>query len=284
MAKDTIFSTKKTLNLKGKLIDLRTPIVMGILNITPDSFYEKSRVNTERTLLGEAEQMLQSGATILDIGGYSSRPNAADISEEDELNRVVPAIKQVVNKFPEANISIDTFRSKVAQAAIDEGASIVNDISGGTADSNMFQTVAENDVSYVLMHMRGTPQTMSKMTDYENLLIDMTDFFVAQVGKLKSLGVKDIILDPGFGFAKKTNHNYEILKNLRYFQQLKLPLLVGLSRKSMIYKALDVSPEEALNGTSVLNTIALMNGAQILRVHDVREACETITLFKQTYL
>lgn len=283
MAKDTIFSIKKTLNLRGNLIDLQTPIVMGILNITPDSFHHESRVNSDKHLLGKAEQMLTQGATILDIGGYSSRPDAIDISIEEELNRVIPVITQLLKTFPEVNISIDTFRSQVAQAAMDAGACIINDISGGTLDENMFEVVGRTHAAYILMHMRGTPQTMIQMTNYDNLLIDIMDTYIKQTTQLSSLGVKDIILDPGFGFAKTVDQNYEILKNLQYFQQLKLPLLVGISRKSMVYKLLDTSPDEAMNGTSVLNTIALMNGAQILRVHDVKEATEAVKLYKATY-
>jgi dihydropteroate synthase len=283
VAKDTIFSTKKTLNLKGKLMDLSTPIVMGILNITPDSFHIDSRISSDKKLLNQAETMLSQGATILDIGGYSSRPNATNISEEEELQRVIPAIEKVTTDFPEANISIDTFRSVVAQSAIEAGACIINDISGGTLDDEMYETVAKNQVTYIMMHMRGTPSTMSSLTTYDNVLMEMMDFFLSKINHLQSLGVSDIILDPGFGFAKTTDQNYHILKNLQYFKQLKLPLLAGISRKSMIYKSLSISAEEALNGTSVLNTLALSGGAQILRVHDVKEAIETIKLYKATY-
>lgn len=283
MAKDTIFSMKKTLNLKGNLIDLSTPIVMGILNATPDSFHRESRVASDIALLSRVEKMLHDGATILDIGGYSSRPDATDISIQEEMNRTIPVIEQIIKSFPDAYISIDTFRSQVAQAALDNGTCMVNDISGGTLDDHMFQTIANNNAAYVCMHMKGTPQTMKKMTHYNNLLIDIMDFFVMQTNKLKSFGVADVLLDPGFGFAKTMDQNYEILKNLQYFQQLKLPLLAGLSRKSMIYNSLSISPEEALNGTTALNTISLMNGAQILRVHDVKEAVEAIKLYKATY-
>lgn len=283
MAKDTIFSTKKTLNLRGNIIDISTPIVMGILNVTPDSFHTKSRINSDQSLLTQAEKMLKDGATILDIGGYSTRPNATDISPEEEIKRVIPAIEQLIKAFPKINLSIDTFRSKVAQAALDTGTCMVNDISGGTLDDEMFKTVAKSKAAYVLMHMRGTPQTMTQMTQYNNLLTEVFDFFVQQVNKLKVLNVNEIILDPGFGFAKTISQNYEILNNLESFQQLKLPLLAGLSRKSMIYKPLNISSNEAMNGTSVLNTLALVNGAQILRVHDVKEATEAIKLYKATY-
>ena len=283
MTKDTIFSTKKTLNLSGNIVDLRTPIVMGILNVTPDSFYKESRIRSSKNLLNQAEKMLENGAVILDVGGYSSRPNAVNISTEEELNRVMPAIKQLRKTFPKAFISIDTFKSQVAKAAIDAGVCMVNDISAGKLDKNMFKTVANSNVAYVLMHMRGNPQNMAKMTDYDDVLIDIMDFFVKQINTLQSIGVKDIVLDVGFGFAKTIIQNYGILKNLQYFQQLELPLLAGISRKSMIYKSLNISPKEALNGTSVLNTIALVNGAKILRVHDVKEAMESIKLYKATY-
>jgi dihydropteroate synthase len=274
---------KKTLNLKGNLLDLSTPIVMGILNTTPDSFHQHSRINSDAMLLSNVEKMLRDGVTILDIGGYSSRPDAAEVPIQEELNRTIPAIKQVVKSFPGAYISIDTFRSEVAQAALDAGACMVNDISGGTLDDNMFQIVADNNASYVCMHMRGTPQTMKQLTQYENLLLDILDFFVLQTNKLKALGVRDIILDPGFGFAKTIAQNYEILQYFQHFQQLKLPLLAGLSRKSMIYNTLNISPEDALNGTTALHMISLINGAQILRVHDLKEAVETIKLYKATY-
>jgi len=283
VAKDTIFSMKKTLNLKGKLIDLSTPIVMGILNATPDSFHMESRVASDIALLSRVEKMLHDGVTILDIGGYSSRPDATDISIQEELNRTIPVIEQIIKSFPEVYISIDTFRSEVAQSALESGACMVNDISGGTLDDHMFQTIADNSAAYICMHMKGTPQTMKQMTHYDNLLMDIMDFFVMQTNKLKSLGVSDILLDPGFGFAKTIDQNYEILQNLQYFQQLKLPLLAGLSRKSMIYNTLNISPVEALNGTTALNMVALMNGAQILRVHDVKEAAEAIKLYKATY-
>ena len=283
MAKDTIFSMKKTLNLKGNLIDLSTPIVMGILNATPDSFHRESRIESNIELFSRVEKMLDDGAAILDIGGYSSRPDATDVSIREEINRTIPVIHELIKSFPEAYISIDTFRSEVAQAALDSGACMVNDISGGTLDDHMFQTIANNKAAYVCMHMKGTPQTMKQMTHYDNLLMDVMDFFVMQTNKLKSLGVSDILLDPGFGFAKTVDQNYEILKNFQYFQQLKLPLLAGLSRKSMIYNTLNISPAEALNGTTALNMVALVNGAQILRVHDVKEAAEAIKLYNTTY-
>lgn len=282
-AKDKIFQVKKTLNLRGNLVSLDTPAVMGILNITPDSFYSLGRQNTEKEILSTAENMLAEGALILDIGGYSSRPNAEDISTEIETDRISKALALIVKEFPEAYISIDTFRSSVAKVAIDQGACIINDISGGTLDTNMFETVAKLNVPYIMMHMKGTPQNMAQQTDYKNLLKEVILFFSERVEKLRILGVKDIILDPGFGFAKTAKQSYEILQNLDYFKGLRLPLLAGLSRKSMIYKTLGISAEEALNGTTALNMAALINGASILRVHDVKAAVETVKLYKSIH-
>ncbi|KYG85025.1 dihydropteroate synthase [Roseivirga seohaensis] len=282
-AKDKIFQVKKTLNLRGNLVSLDTPAVMGILNITPDSFYSLGRQNTEKEILSTAENMLAEGALILDIGGYSSRPNAEDISTEIETDRISKALALIVKEFPEAYISIDTFRSSVAKVAIDQGACIINDISGGTLDTNMFETVTKLNVPYIMMHMRGTPQNMAQQTDYKNLLKEVILFFSERVEKLRILGVKDIILDPGFGFAKTAKQSYEILQNLDYFKGLRLPLLAGLSRKSMIYKTLGISAEEALNGTTALNMAALINGASILRVHDVKAAVETVKLYKSIH-
>ena len=282
-AKDKIFQVKKTLNLRGNLVSLDTPAVMGILNITPDSFYSLGRQNTEKEILSAAENRLVEGALILDIGGYSSRPNAEDISTEIETDRIGKALAFIVKEFPEAYISIDTFRSSVAKVAIDQGACIINDISGGTLDTNMFETVAKLNVPYIMMHLRGTPQDMVQHTDYENLLKQVTLFFSERVEKLRILGVKDIILDPGFGFAKTAKQSYEILRNLDYFKGMRLPLLAGLSRKSMIYRTLDISAEEALNGTTALNMAALINGASLLRVHDVKAAVETVQLYKAIY-
>ncbi len=256
---------------------------MGVLNVTPDSFYDGGKHTTGQAILQQVEQMLAEGATIIDIGGYSSRPGAEDISTEEEKKRVVESIKLVSKTFPEAYISVDTFRASVAQEAVAAGACIINDISGGTLDERMFDTVAALQVPYVLMHMQGTPQTMVQQTAYENLLLDILDYFQRKVAKLRSLGIADIIIDPGFGFAKKASQSYELLRHLDIFKVLNLPVLVGLSRKSMIYRNLDVTPQEALNGTTVLNTIALMNGAHILRVHDVKEAIESIKLYKLTF-
>ena len=281
--KDSLFQVKNTLNLRGNLESLDSPWVMGILNITPDSFYAASRMEQPNSLLGQAEKMLADGAKILDIGGYSSRPGAAHISEAEELERVLPAIQAVVHEFPEAYLSIDTFRAEVARAAVGEGAAIVNDISGGNLDDGMFETVATLGVPYILMHMKGTPQNMVKQSQYDHLIHDIYSYFSHKVRQLHSLGVSDVILDPGFGFAKTREQSYELLRNLGYFHNIKLPLLAGVSRKSMIYKELGITPEEALNGTTALNMIALINGASILRVHDIQPAVVAVKLFKATY-
>lgn len=282
-AKDKFFSTKKTLSVKGQLINLTHPIVMGILNITPDSFYDGNKYTCEQSLLRQAEKIIEEGATILDVGAYSSRPGGSSIAEEEEAKRVRKALRAITQSFPEIILSIDTFRASIAKLAVEEGASMVNDISGGALDQKMFETVAALKVPYVLMHMRGTPQDMLQHTHYDNLLIEIIDYFQKKIYQLRQWGVKDIIIDPGFGFAKTTTQNYKILKSLNYLQVLQLPILMGVSRKSMIYKMLGKGPAEALNGTSVLNTIGLMQGASILRVHDVREAIEAITLVKSTF-
>lgn len=252
---------------------------MGILNITPDSFYAGSRHTTETAILIQAEKMLQDGADILDIGGYSTRPGAEEIPESEELNRSVKAIQLILKTFPEALISIDTFRSSVAAAAVDAGACLVNDISGGELDAAMFDTVARLNVPYILMHMRGTPATMAQLTDYDNLVKDVYDYFHRKIYQLHQRGIKDIIIDPGFGFAKTREQNAELLNELEGFTIFGKPVLVGLSRKSMIWKTLNTNPEGALNGTTCLNTIALMKGARLLRVHDVKEAKEVVELY-----
>ena len=252
---------------------------MGILNITPDSFYDGGRYfQDEAQVLHQVEKMLREGATFIDIGGYSSRPGAGSVSEDEEQRRVVQAVAAVARRFPEAHISVDTFRASVAQAAVQAGAGVVNDISGGEGDANMFATVAALDVPYILMHMRGTPQTMQTLTQYDDLIVDILDFFQRKVYELRTHSIEDIVLDPGFGFAKTIDQNYTLLSHLDSFRALGLPLLVGLSRKSTIYRRLAITPEEALNGTTVLNTVALMKGATILRVHDVKEAVEAIRL------
>jgi dihydropteroate synthase len=275
---NTPFSINKTLNIRGRLVSLDKPAIMGVLNITPDSFYDGGRYNSDTAILKQAEKMLSDGATFIDVGGYSSRPGASDISTEEEIKRVVPAITTINKEFPQAILSIDTFRAEVARTAVDTGASMINDISGGSLDKNMFQTVASLDVPYVLMHMRGTPQTMAKDAQYQNLLREIFDYFHPKVAELQQYGVKDIIIDPGFGFAKTREHNFELLNSLDAFRAFGRPVLCGLSRKSMIWKTLNITAEEALNGTTSLNTVALLKGASILRVHDVKEAREVVDL------
>ncbi len=261
------------------LLDL--PKVMGILNVTPDSFFDGSRLRGEKEILDRASSMVEQGVHLLDIGGYSSRPGADAVSEEEECSRVLPAIRLLTKHFPKTPISIDTFRSCVARQAVEEGASLVNDISGGELDPQMFETVATLGVPYILMHMRGTPQTMAALTQYDNLVKDIADYFHKKIYLLRQLGVRDLILDPGFGFAKTADQNFELLQRLRYFSIFGLPLLAGLSRKAMIWKTLNTDPAGALNGTTTLNAIALANGASLLRVHDVREAVECIALFQK---
>ena len=276
--KGTIFYSKKTLNLQGRLLSLDKPIVMGILNITPDSFYDGGQYNLPDQVLSRATQLLTEGASILDIGGYSSRPGADDITEAEEIARVVPAIQAILKTYPEAIISVDTFRAQVAHEAVQAGALIVNDISGGSLDPKMYETVASLQVPYVLMHMRGTPQTMTQLNQYEHLVYEVMQDLQQKVVKLKELGLHDVVIDPGFGFAKNIAQNFHLMEHLRLFQALGLPILAGVSRKSMIYKTLKTTPDEALNGTIALNTVALKNGANILRVHDVKAAVETIRM------
>jgi len=253
---------------------------MGILNVTPDSFYDGGRLADSDSVLKQAEKMLTDGATFIDVGGYSTRPGASDVSVEEELRRVLPAIQSIVKHFPEVIISIDTFRSEVAKQAVNEGACMINDISGGQLDPIMFETVASLNVPYILMHSRGTPQTMIKLNEYENLIKDIVGYFHQKIFQLQHLGVKDIIIDPGFGFAKNIEQNFQLLKDLDHFQILGKPILAGLSRKSMIWKTLKTNPEDALNGTTSLNTVALLKGASILRVHDVKEAVEVAKLME----
>ena len=272
-----------TLNCKGRLLVIDKPLVMGIINVTPDSFFGGSRFNSVDEIVTETEKMLNDGADIIDIGGQSTRPGSELIPADEEIKRVVPSINAIANKFPEAFISIDTFYSKVAVAAVDAGATIINDISAGSMDNKMIETVAALKVPYVLMHMKGTPQTMQQNATYENATREVFDFFIAKTDELKNAGIVDIIIDPGFGFAKTIGQNFELLKNLSVFKMLDKAIMLGISRKSTIYKTLGVSADEALNGTSVLNTIGLMNGASILRVHDVKEATEAIKLFSAIY-
>jgi len=276
--KNTIIHQKKTINAAGRLITFDKPKVMGILNLTPDSFYSGSRISSEQQALQTTEQMLKDGADFIDIGAYSSRPGAVDISVAEEKDRLIAAVKAIVKEFPQAIISIDTFRSDVANAAINEGAHIVNDISGGELDRQMFETVAKLKVPYILMHMKGTPQNMKDLTQYEDIFKDILQYFALKIKTLTDLGVKDIIADPGFGFAKTIEQNFQLLQQFDLFKITGVPVLAGLSRKSMIWKTLDIKSEEALNGTTVLNTIALTKGADILRVHDVKEAVEAVKL------
>ncbi len=267
-----------TINCKGKLIDLSSPKVMGILNITPDSFYDGGKYSNDTTILKHVELMLNEGATFIDLGAYSSRPGANHVSEKEELNRVLPILDLVLKSFPETLISIDTFRSNIAKQTIEAGAALINDISAGKLDENMMPTVAELHVPYIMMHMKSTPQTMQQNTQYENLVKEVLFYFSERIALAKSLGIVDLIVDPGFGFAKTLEQNYELLNNLELFKMIETPVLVGVSRKSMIYKKLETTANEALNGTTVLNTVALQKGASILRVHDVKEAMETIKL------
>lgn len=272
------------INIKGKLIDFKMPRIMGILNITPDSFFEGSRFTHEKQkITDKVGEMLNFGATFIDIGGYSTRPDAADISENEEIERVLPVIEIINKSFPEAIISIDTFRTKVAKNAIQAGGHIINDIAGGNLDAEMFKTVSELNVPYILMHSRGNPQTMSKLNNYNNLTVDVISELQTKVSLLKQKGVKDIIIDPGFGFAKNPKQNFELLRNFEAFQIFGLPVLAGLSRKSMIWKTLQIDPKDALNGTTALNMIALQKGANILRVHDVKEAAEIVKLYQEVF-
>ena len=271
---------KKTLNIAGKLLDLSTPQVMGILNVTPDSFFSGSRVLQIEDAYKKADKMLSEGASMLDIGGHSTRPGADAVSEEEELNRVLPVVEMLRKRFPEAIISIDTFRASVARNSIEAGAHIINDIAGGNLDPLMFETVAELNVPYILMHSRGTPQTMKELNQYDDLVTDVLRELQAKIYQLRQLGVKDIVADMGFGFAKNADQNYVLLRELRAFEALEVPLLVGVSRKSMIWRKLDITPDQSLNGTTALNTVAILNGANILRVHDVKEAIEVVKLVR----
>ncbi|MBB3697681.1 dihydropteroate synthase [Flammeovirga yaeyamensis] len=278
-------SKNLSIKIKGTLLDFNTPKVMGIINATPDSFYNQSRKLFVDDAIQQAEKMLQDGATILDIGGYSSRPGADHVNEKEELERVLPIIDQISSQFPEAILSIDTFRSEVARQSIQAGAGIINDISGGKLDAKMYQTVADLDVPYIMMHMRGTPQTMQTLTDYPNGVTHevMKYFSERRIEFIKS-GAVDLIIDPGFGFAKTLDQNYELLREMSTLQALACPILVGVSRKSMITKKLNIEAKDALNGTTVINTIALQQGGNILRVHDVKEAAECVKLFSETVL
>lgn len=269
----------KTININGELFDFSTPWVMGILNVTPDSFYSGSRKQTEKEIVERVEQILNDGGRVIDIGGQSTTPTSQLLTDKEELERLEPALALIRKEFPDAVLSVDTFYSEVAKCAVEKyGVNIINDISGGQIDEEMFETVAKLQVPYILMHMIGTPQTMQQHTDYNNFIEEVLYYFSEKIARLNSLGVKDIILDPGFGFSKTVSQNYELMANLRHFDNFDFPLLVGISRKSMIYKLLDSTPLESLNGTSVLNTYSLLNGADILRVHDVKQAVECVKI------
>ena len=270
-----------TINCKGTLIDLSTPKVLGIVNVTPDSFFDGGKLTNSDEIVSQVEKMLQDGATFIDLGGYSSKPGAEFVSETEELNRVLPIVKLLVEKFPNILLSIDTFRSEVAKQAVENGAAIINDISAGLLDEKMLETVAKLQVPYIMMHMKGTPKTMQSLADYEDLLKEVNFYFSERIARARSFGLNDIIIDPGFGFAKTIEHNYELLQNLELLQFHDLPILAGISRKSMIYKTLDSKPENALNGTTFLHAFCLQKGANILRVHDVKEAVECVKLMCQ---
>ncbi|MFK8298428.1 dihydropteroate synthase [Capnocytophaga cynodegmi] len=270
------------INCNGELVSLKTPKVMGILNITPDSFFQNSRV-TQTDVLNRVEEMLSQGADFIDIGGYSSRPNAKEVSVEEELTRVIPIVKSITKTFPKIRLSVDTFRSEVARQSLLEGACIINDISGGNLDNQMFEVIAEFQVPYIAMHMIGTPQTMQNHTNYANITTEMIYYFSKIKAKAQGFGINDIIIDPGFGFSKTLDQNYEILQKLNLFKALELPILVGISRKSMLYNLLEINQDKALNATSIVNTISLMKGANILRVHDATEAKECIKIFNKTF-
>ncbi|SOU86203.1 Dihydropteroate synthase [Tenacibaculum dicentrarchi] len=270
-----------TINCKGNLIDFTTPKVMGILNVTPDSFFDGGKYKDEQAILSQTAKMLADGATFIDVGAYSSKPGAKEVSELEELARIIPVIKLLVRTFPEIIISVDTFRSEVAKQSVQAGAALINDISGGVLDAKMFETVAKLQVPYIMMHMQGTPQNMQLNPVYTDIVKEVILFFATQLAKLRALKVNDVIIDVGFGFGKTTTHNYELLQKLSLFESLEVPILTGVSRKSMLYKLLDILPADALNATTVANTIALLNGTNILRVHDVKQAVEAVKIVKQ---
>ncbi len=279
MAKDTFFQKKATINAGGQRIDLSNPKVMGIINLTPDSFFAGSRKQSVEAAVARAGEMLAEGATFIDLGAYSSRPGADDISMQEETDRLLPVVAAIASAHPEAILSVDTFRSKVAETAIKAGAHIINDISGGQLDDAMFATVARLQIPYILMHIKGNPRTMNKIAEYDDVFTEVYDYFGEKYHQLKMLGVHDVIIDPGFGFAKKREHSYALMRRLQDFNLLQLPLLAGVSRKTMIYGLLGVKAEEALNGTTALNTMALTKGANILRVHDVKDAIEAVKIW-----
>ncbi|CAA9203387.1 Dihydropteroate synthase [Flavobacterium bizetiae] len=266
------------INCKGQLIDLSIPKVMGILNVTPNSFFDGGKYKNEEEIIFQVGKMLAEGATFIDIGAYSSKPSAEFVTEQEEIERIVPVIELILKHFPETLLSIDTFRAEVAKASIESGAAIINDIAAGELDNKMFDVIADYNVPYIMMHMRGNPQTMQSLTEYDDIVKEMLFYFSEKVKLARSLGINDLILDPGFGFAKTTDQNYEVMQKMELFNLLELPVLAGVSRKSMIYKTLNNTAQEALNGTTVLNTIALTKGAKIVRVHDVKEAVECVAL------
>jgi dihydropteroate synthase len=288
ISKDTFFSKKQTLNFRGTLFDLSSPVVIGILNITPDSFYDGGKYTTEYEILKRCEKILSEGASIIDIGAYSSRPGAENISEEQELSRLAEALQCIRREFPEAIISVDTFRSGIASSVVNDfNVQMINDISAGLMDNVMIETIAGLKVPYIMMHMRGTPQIMQQQTDYEHLIRDILKYFAERTEKARQAGIHDIIIDPGFGFGKTVEQNYQLLSGLDEFRILELPMMVGLSRKSMISKTISSSPEHALAGTITANTLALLKGADMLRVHDVKEAVDSIKVvqaYKNSYL
>ncbi|UII75065.1 dihydropteroate synthase [Flagellimonas sp. HMM57] len=270
-----------TINCKGTLIDFTVPRIMGILNLTPDSFYDGGRYKDDNDILTQVEKMLRDGATFIDMGAYSSRPGAEHVPENEELKRLVPIITLILKQFPEVIISVDTFRSKVASESIQHGAALINDISAANLDSKMLDVVAQYQVPYIMMHLKGTPQSMQKQAVYDDLLKDLLFYFSKKINATASKKINDVIIDPGFGFAKTTGQNYELLNHLDLFKTFKVPIMIGLSRKSMIYKVLKSSPKEALNGTTALHTVALLKGANILRAHDVNEAYECVHLIEE---
>lgn len=281
-SKNTFFSKKLTIKCRGELLDLSEPKIMGILNLTPDSFYDGGRYTTKEKIIDQVGKMVVEGSDILDIGAYSTKPGAELVTEKEELERLVPVIELIKREFPDLLLSLDTFRSEIARIAVtDYSIDIINDISAGDMDKKMLETIAKLNVPYIMMHMQGTPQTMQQNPEYMNVVKEIILYFSEKINKIKLLGINDVIIDPGFGFGKTIDHNYQLLKYLPDFRILELPIMVGLSRKSMIYKTLNTTPDESLNGTTVLNTLALVGGANILRVHDVREAKETIKLYQK---
>jgi dihydropteroate synthase len=281
--KSTAFSESKTLQCGEKLLNLSQPAVMGILNLTPDSFYDGGRYNDQDACLSHAEKMIEDGAAIIDLGAVSTRPGAAEVLENEEKQRLIPVLGELVKRFPETIFSVDTYRSGIARIAIEQGACMINDISGGEMDKNMFPVMAKLSAAYIVMHMKGTPATMQINPEYLNVTTEVHDYLSEKINNLKTLGIHHIVADPGFGFGKTIRHNYTLLHNLHKFSDLGVPLLVGISRKSMIYKYLKISPNEALNGTTVIQTIALLQGADILRVHDVKEAVEAIRIVHEYF-